>query len=138
MFKDAGDGTLRFKKDIDYNAVKAKNDEKLMALWRKSKRYDGKGCMDAVEHVETVLADAFRGKRLASLGSLLETYKALLGLELEQARDDLEVVLDPVVDLLQEPHLLVQCRPDLLLGPLSLDSVVHGTDQQGGIHLALH
>ena len=85
LFKDAGDGTLRFKKDIDFNTVKAKNDEKLMALWRKSKRYDGKGCMDAVKHVETVLADAFKGKRLASLGSLLETDKALLGLELEQA-----------------------------------------------------
>ena len=85
LFKDAGDGTLRFKKDIDFKTVKAKNDEKLMALWRKSKRYDGKGCMDAVEHIETVLADAFKGKRLASLGSLLETDKALLGLELEQA-----------------------------------------------------
>ncbi|MBN2181100.1 MAG: hypothetical protein JW715_04240 [Sedimentisphaerales bacterium] len=85
LFKDAGDGTLRFKKDIDFNAVKAKKDEKLMALWRKSRRYDGKGCMDAVRHVETVLAGAFTGKRLASLGSLLETDKALLGLELEQA-----------------------------------------------------
>jgi enolase len=85
LFKDAGDGTLRFKKDIDYNAVKAKNDEKLMTLWRKSRRYDGKGCMDAVKHIETVLADAFKGKRLASLGSLLETDKALLSLELEQA-----------------------------------------------------
>ncbi len=85
LFKDAGDGTLRFKKDIDFKTVKAKNNEKLMALWRKSKRYDGKGCMDAVKHIETVLADAFKGKRLASLGSLLETDKALLSLELEQA-----------------------------------------------------
>ena len=85
LFKDAGDGTLRFKKDIDFQAVKGKNDEKLMALWRKSKRYDGKGCMDAVKHIETVLADAFTGKRLATLGSLLETDKALLSLELEQA-----------------------------------------------------
>jgi len=85
LFKDAGDGTLRFKKDIDFKTVKAKNDEKLMALWRKSRRYDGKGCMDAVKHVETVLAKAFMGKRLASLGSLLETDKELLSLELEQA-----------------------------------------------------
>jgi enolase len=56
-----------------------------MALWRKSQRYDGKGCMDAVKHVETVLAEAFVGKRLANLGTLLDTDKALLGLELEQA-----------------------------------------------------
>ena len=85
MFKDAGDGTLRFKKDVNFETVKGKNDDKLMALWRKAKRYDGKGCMDAVKHVETVLANAFTGKRLASLGSLLDTDKALLGLELEQA-----------------------------------------------------
>jgi len=85
LFKGAGDGTFRFKKDVNLQAVKSKNDDKLMALWRKSKRYDGKGCMDAVKHVETILADAFVGKRLAKLGSLLETDKELLGLELEQA-----------------------------------------------------
>jgi enolase len=85
LFKDAGDGTLRFKKDVQYQTVKSKNDEALMGLWRKSKRYDGKGCMDAVKHIETVLADAFVGKRLTSLGSLLDTDKALLGLELEHA-----------------------------------------------------
>jgi hypothetical protein len=85
LFKDAGDGTLRFKKDVNLQAVKGKNDEKLMALWKKSRRYDGKGCMDAVKHIETVLADAFVGKKLATLGSVLDTDKALLGLELEQA-----------------------------------------------------
>jgi enolase len=85
LFRDAGDGTFRFKKDIDFKTVKAKNDEKLMALWRKTRRYDGMGCMDAVKHIETVLANAFTGKRLASLGSLLDTDKALLELELEQA-----------------------------------------------------
>ena len=85
LFKDAGDGTLRFKKDVGLQAVTSKNDEKLMALWRKSRRYDGKGCMDAVKHIESVLADAFTGRRLTKLGTLLETDKELLGLELEQA-----------------------------------------------------
>ncbi len=85
LFKDAGDGTLRFKKDVDMQAVKGKNDDKLTALWRKSRRYDGKGCMDAVKHVETVLAKAFTGKKLVKLGTLLDTDKELLGLELEQA-----------------------------------------------------
>ncbi|MBN1361343.1 MAG: hypothetical protein JW993_12155 [Sedimentisphaerales bacterium] len=85
LFKDAGDGTLRFKKDVNAQVVKSKNDEKLAALWRKSRRYDGKGCMDAVQHIETVLANAFVGKKLGTLGSVLDTDKALLGLELEQA-----------------------------------------------------
>ena len=85
LFKAAGDGTFRFKKDVKVDAVRAKNDEKLLALWKKSRRYDGKGCMDAVQHIETVLANAFVGKKVGKLGSLLDTDKQLLGLELEQA-----------------------------------------------------
>ncbi|MEJ2649563.1 MAG: hypothetical protein P8016_14285, partial [Sedimentisphaerales bacterium] len=85
LFKDAGDGTFRFKKDVKATDVRAKKDDKVMALWRKAQRYDGKGCMDAVAHIEGVLAKAFTGKRLASLGSLLDTDKVLLGLELEEA-----------------------------------------------------
>jgi len=85
LFKAAGDGTFRFKKDVKADDVRAKNDEKLMALWKKSRRYDGKGCMDAVAHIEGVLAKAFIGRKLAKLGSVLEIDKQLLGLELEQA-----------------------------------------------------
>jgi len=85
LFKDAGDGTFRFKKDVVLQTVKSKNDDKLMALWKKSRRYDGKGCMDAVKHIESVLADAFVGRKLMKLGSLLDTDKELLSLELEQA-----------------------------------------------------
>ncbi len=85
LFKDAGDGTFRFKKDVKANDIRAKNDEKLMALWKKSRRYDGMGCMEAVKHIEGVLAKAFIGKKLARLGSVLEIDKQLLGLELEQA-----------------------------------------------------
>ena len=85
LFKAAGDGTFRFKKDVKAADVRAKNDEKLTVLWKKSRRYDGKGCMDAVQHIETVLAKAFVGKRVGELGSLLDTDKQLLKLELEQA-----------------------------------------------------
>jgi enolase len=85
LFKAAGDGTFRFKKDVSSDAVRAKNDEKLTGLWKKSRRYDGKGCMDAVQHIETVLANAFVGKKVGALGSLLDTDRQLLGLELEQA-----------------------------------------------------
>jgi enolase len=85
LFRDAGDGTFRFKKDLKTDNIRAKNDEKLMALWRKSRRYDGMGCMDAVKHIEGVLAKAFIGRKLANLGSVLEIDKQLLTLELEQA-----------------------------------------------------
>ena len=85
LFTDAGDGTYRFKKGLDLEAIKAKNDQALMDLWKRAQRYDGKGCMDAVEHIETVLADAFRGRKLAQLGSVLEVDKQLLAIEREQA-----------------------------------------------------
>ena len=85
LFKDAGDGTLRFKKDVDFAHVQAKNDSLLVALWKKGRRYDGKGCMDAVEHIEKVLAKAFTGKKLSELGDVLQTDRELLNLELEEA-----------------------------------------------------
>jgi len=85
LFKDAGDGTLRFKKDVDFAHVQAKNDNALVALWKKTRRYDGRGCMEAVEHIEKILAKAFTGKKLAQLGSVLETDRELLKLEYEEA-----------------------------------------------------
>ncbi|HQG49012.1 MAG TPA: hypothetical protein PK373_07985, partial [Sedimentisphaerales bacterium] len=85
LFKAVGDGTFRFKKEVKVTDIKAKNDEKLMALWKKSRRYDGKGCMDAVSHIEGVLAKAFLGRKVGKLGSLLDADKELLGLELGEA-----------------------------------------------------
>jgi enolase len=85
LFKDAGDGTLRFKKDVDFAHVQAKNDSTLAAMWKKTRRYDGKGCMDAVEHIEKILAKAFTGKKLAQLGTVLETDRELLKIEYEEA-----------------------------------------------------
>jgi hypothetical protein len=85
FFKDAGDGTLRFKKDVNFAHVQARNDNVLVTLWKKTRRYDGRGCMDAVEHIEKILAKAFTGKKLAQLGTVLETDRELLKLEYEEA-----------------------------------------------------
>jgi len=85
MFKDAGDGTMRFKKGLEFTAVQAKNDPELLKLWHHANRYEGKGCMDAVAHIETVLAKAFTGKRLLELGSLLDVDRKMLALERDEA-----------------------------------------------------
>jgi enolase len=85
FFEDAGDGTYRFKKGLEFSDIRVKNDSDLSALWKKANRYEGKGCMDAVEHIETVLAEAFTGKTVAELGSLLDVDKELLRLEREEA-----------------------------------------------------
>ncbi|MHC4122789.1 MAG: hypothetical protein ACYSSI_04385, partial [Planctomycetota bacterium] len=85
LFKDAGDRTYRFKSNLEFESIKAKGDSKLLAVWKKSKRYEGKGCMDVVEHIETVLAGIFTGKTLSQFESLLEVDKELLRIEMEQA-----------------------------------------------------
>jgi len=85
LFNDAGDGTYRFKKTLDFAGIKARKDDELLALWRKARRYDGMGCMDAVKHIETVLAKAFIGRRLSQLGSLLDVDRQLLSIEKDQA-----------------------------------------------------
>jgi enolase len=85
LFQDAGDGTYRFKKGPDFADIRSKNDEALTELWRKARRYEGKGCMDAVEHIETALAKAFEGRRLSRIGTLLEVDQELLQIELREA-----------------------------------------------------
>ena len=85
LFEEAGDGTYRFRKEVGADQVRAKGDEALSEAWRRAARYGGKGCMAAAEHIEQVLAAAFTGKRLADLGSLLETDRELLELEKREA-----------------------------------------------------
>jgi len=85
LFEEAGDGTYRFRKAVTADQIEAKNDEALTDLWVRANRYDGKGCLAVVEHIEKILGAAFTGKRLADLGSLLETDRQLLALEKEAA-----------------------------------------------------
>ena len=85
LFTDAGDGTYRFKSKLDFRAIAGANDEDLKALWNRAQRYEGMGCLDAVEHIETVLAKAFTGKKLGELGTLLDVDRQLLTLERDQA-----------------------------------------------------
>jgi len=85
LFQEAGDGTYRFRKTVGADQVRAKGDEALSEAWRRAVRYGGKGCMAAAEHIEQVLAAAFTGKRLADLGTLLDTDRELLELEKREA-----------------------------------------------------
>jgi len=85
MFKDAGDGTFRFKKDLNYDAVKSKGDDQLLSRWRQARRYEGKGCMTAVKNLEEILSKAFVGKKLTDLGTLLNVDQMLLQAEWDQA-----------------------------------------------------
>ena len=85
LFQKRDDGTLRFAKSVKIADVEAKRDAALLALWKKAQRYDGKGCMEAVAHIENILGQAFVGRKLAHLGNVVELDRELLALERAEA-----------------------------------------------------
>jgi len=105
LFKDAGDGSLRFKKEVTQAQVEKYNDEQLNRLFIRSKRYEGKGCLNAVDNVNNVLAKAFIGLKLSEIGSIEEIDRKLLTSEVEIAvkRGQLRKNSDPldVIEVMQ-------------------------------------
>jgi enolase len=76
--------TYRFSPDVKAEAV-TKEDRELADLWIRSKRYGGKGCLNAVANVTEVVAPRFLGQRISSLGSLSDIDRELLLMELDLA-----------------------------------------------------
>jgi enolase len=62
-----------------------KENRELADLWMRSKRYGGKGCLNAVANVAEVLAPRFLGQKISALGSLSDIDRELLLLELDLA-----------------------------------------------------
>jgi len=85
LFKETEPGVYKFQKDVDEAQVKTLADDELKALFDRSQRYDGKGCLHAVENVRTVIAPAFAG-RIASAMTLKDVDRTLLALELHVAK----------------------------------------------------
>lgn len=76
--------TYRFLPDVKAEVV-AKEDRELADLWVRSKRYGGKGCLNAVANVTEVVAPRFLGQKISSLGSLSDIDRELLLMELDLA-----------------------------------------------------
>jgi enolase len=57
----------------------------LADLWRRSKRYGGKGCLNAVANVMEMMAPRFLGRKISALGTLADIDRELLLLELDLA-----------------------------------------------------
>jgi enolase len=76
--------TYRFVGNLKADAIVKENRE-LADLWMRSKRYGGKGCLNAVANVTEVLAPRFLGQRISALGSLADIDRELLLLELDLA-----------------------------------------------------
>ncbi|MFX1518925.1 MAG: hypothetical protein ACFFCD_03250 [Promethearchaeota archaeon] len=83
-FDQTKDGNYAFKDTISLKEIESKKDTELLKIYKKSKRFDGKGCLNAVENVEKIIAPAFIGKKILDL-SIFDIDRALLRLELETA-----------------------------------------------------
>jgi enolase len=83
IFKRTEDGTYRFAKDVTDERIAAKNDAELKKAWRRARRYDGKGCLNAVDNAEGFLAGLFVGKKVTELGSIADIDRILLEAELK-------------------------------------------------------
>ena len=76
--------TYRFASNIKAEAV-AKENAELAELWMRSKRYGGKGCLNAVANVIEVVAPRFLGQKISAIGSLGDIDRELLLMELDLA-----------------------------------------------------
>lgn len=78
------DKTFRFAKDVKASMI-TKDDPDLANLWVRTKRYGGKGCLNAVANVTEVLAPLFLGKKISALGTVADIDRELLLVELDLA-----------------------------------------------------
>jgi enolase len=86
LFVEQSDHTYVFAKNVSEKKIKAIDDKKLLALWHRAQRYNGKGCQVAVQNVIKTIAPRFIGMRVADLTNIVEIDRMLLSIELETAR----------------------------------------------------
>jgi len=85
FFNEAEPGVYKFNNTADDASIKAVGDEELTALYRRSQRYNGKGCLNAVDNVLEIIAPHFVNRNAATL-TLRNMDRALLDLELRIAK----------------------------------------------------
>jgi enolase len=87
LFDKTKDGSLRFKKSIKQNDIDAIKNPALSELFRRSKRYNGKGNLNAVDNVLNIVSKFFVGKKLSEIGSIQSIDTELLKMEEDLARE---------------------------------------------------
>jgi enolase len=85
FFKELEPGVYEFHKKITEAQVKETGDDELTALYNRAQRYEGKGCLNAVDNVTTVIAPMFNGRNVA-VYSIKDVDRMLLSLELRVAK----------------------------------------------------
>jgi len=84
FFQKKEEGVYEFNKKIGDSQIKATQNAELIELFRLASRYEGKGCLNAVNNVLTRIAPQFEGKDLTSL-TLRDIDTTLLRLERDLA-----------------------------------------------------
>ena len=85
LMREIEPGVHAFNTSLSRTQIESTGDEALLALYLRAERYDGKGCLNAVDHVHEFAAPYFEGKNVANW-SLFDIDRALLRLELSTAR----------------------------------------------------
>ncbi|RMH04956.1 MAG: hypothetical protein D6702_01840 [Planctomycetota bacterium] len=93
LFEETEPGVFAFRKEVEEPEIRRAEDPDLAELFRRAQRYQGKGCLTAVENVLERIAPRFQGQDPARLG-LVDIDRALLGLELEVARQRGKIAAD--------------------------------------------
>jgi len=84
LFQKVEEGVYKFNQKVGDAQVKATKDAKLMTLFRRASRYEGKGCLNAVDNVLKRIAPQFEGKNVTKL-TLRDNDATLLSLEKDLA-----------------------------------------------------
>ena len=85
LLNEVEPGVFAFKTRVTHTEVKATADKALLALFERSRRYEGKGCLNAVDHVHEFAAPILEGNNVAGW-NLLDIDRTLLQLELATAK----------------------------------------------------
>jgi len=85
MVKEVEPGVFAFDNKVTRAQVESTGDEDLLSLFKRTQRYEGKGCLNAVDHVHEFAAPFFEEKNAANW-SLYDIDRALLELEMTTAK----------------------------------------------------
>lgn len=85
MLKEVEPGVFAFTSKVSRSQVENTGDKALLTLFNRTLRYEGKGCLNAVDHVHEFAAPVFEGENVADW-SLFDIDRTLLELELATAR----------------------------------------------------
>ncbi len=85
LVEETEPGVYTFADNVTRARIEATGDEALLLLFKRTQRYEGKGCLNAVDHVHEFAAPLFEDEDISNW-SLFDIDRALLKLELTTAK----------------------------------------------------